>query len=165
MAKAISEAFTTIISSSSATVAGFAALCFMDLTLGKDIGIVMMKGVVLGVFSTLTILPSLILVFDKPIHKYTHKSIIPSFGRCSDFIIEAPQGDSQWLFLLLIIPAALLRNQTAALLQPSAVAAAEHEFPCRRKQTEQHVQHVDDKLRDHQRQAPVLSGAIHDVRH
>ena len=111
MASAIRGAFTAIISSSSAVVAGFAALCFMSLTLGADIGLVMMKGVVLGVLSTLTILPSLILVFDKPIHKYTHKTIIPSFGRCSDFIIKHRKAFAVF-FLLLIVPLALLRNQT-----------------------------------------------------
>ena len=112
MAKAISEAFVAIISSSSATVAGFAALCFMDLTLGRDIGVVMMKGVIFGVLSTLTILPSLILVFDKPIHKYTHRTIIPSFGRCCDFITKHRRAFAVF-FLLLIIPAVLLRGRTA----------------------------------------------------
>lgn len=111
MAKAISEAFVTIISSSSAVVAGFAALCFMDLALGRDIGIVMMKGVILGVFSTMTILPSLVLVFDKPIHKYTHKTLIPSFERCSNFIIKHRKAFVV-VFLLLLVPSALLRNQT-----------------------------------------------------
>ncbi len=111
MAAAIRGAFTAIVSSSSAVVAGFAALCFMSLTLGADIGIVMMKGVVLGVLSTLTILPSLILVFDKPIHKYTHKTIIPSFGRCSDFIVKHRKAFAVF-FLLLIIPVALLRSRT-----------------------------------------------------
>lgn len=111
MAKAISEAFVAIISSSSAVVAGFAALCFMDLTLGRDIGIVMMKGVVLGVLSTLTILPSLVLVFDKPIHRFTHRSLIPSFGRCADFIVKHNKAFAV-VFLLLIIPAAFLRSHT-----------------------------------------------------
>lgn len=111
MAKAIKEAFVAIISSSSAVVAGFAALCFMELTLGRDIGIVMMKGVIFGVFSTLTILPSLVLVFDKPIYRYTHKTIIPSFERGSNFIVKHRKAFAV-VFLLMLVPSALLRNQT-----------------------------------------------------
>lgn len=111
MAKAIREAFVAIVSSSSVTVAGFGALCFMELTLGRDIGIVMMKGVIFGVLSTLTILPSLILVFDKPIHRFTHKTVIPPFGRCCDFITRHRRAFAA-AFLLLIAPAIFLRNQT-----------------------------------------------------
>ena len=76
MAHAISQTFSSVIGSSVTTVAGFIALCFMSFTLGKDIGIVMAKGVVFGVLSTIFILPSLLMFFDKPIEKYTHKTII-----------------------------------------------------------------------------------------
>ncbi len=76
MSKAIQATFTSITSSSVTTIAGFVALCVMQLTLGRDIGIVMAKGVVFGVLSTIFILPSLLMFFDKPIEKYTHKTII-----------------------------------------------------------------------------------------
>lgn len=111
MAIAIKKAFVAIISSSIAVVAGFAALCFMDLTLGRDIGIVMMKGVIFGVLSTLTILPSLVLVFDKPIYRFTHKTLIPSFERGSNFIVKHRKAFAV-AFLLVIIPSAFIRNQT-----------------------------------------------------
>ncbi|OCN00025.1 antibiotic ABC transporter permease [Clostridium sp. W14A] len=88
MASAIQSTFLSLAGSSLTTVAGFLALCFMSLALGKDIGIVMMKGVVLGVFCTVTVLPSLILLFDKPIHKYTHRILIPPFDRGSNFILR-----------------------------------------------------------------------------
>lgn len=76
MAAAIKETLTSVIGSSITTVAGFAALCFMSFTLGRDLGIVMAKGVILGVIGCVTVLPSLILVFDKPLRKTKHRSII-----------------------------------------------------------------------------------------
>lgn len=77
MANAIHQTLTSVVGSSLTTVAGFIALCFMTFTLGKDLGIVMAKGVVLGVISCVTVLPSLILIFDKPLQKAKHKCIIP----------------------------------------------------------------------------------------
>ena len=77
MANAIHQTLTSVVGSSLTTVAGFIALCFMTFTLGKDLGIVMAKGVVLGVISCVTVLPSLILIFDKPLRKTKHKCIIP----------------------------------------------------------------------------------------
>ncbi|MCR5256372.1 MAG: MMPL family transporter [Acetatifactor sp.] len=77
MAIAIKETFTSVLGSSITTVAGFIALCFMSFTLGADLGIVMAKGVVLGVISCVTILPALILVLDKPLHRTMHRSLIP----------------------------------------------------------------------------------------
>ncbi len=77
MANAIHLTLTSVIGSSLTTVAGFIALCFMTFTLGKDLGIVMAKGVVLGVISCVTVLPALILIFDKPLQKTKHKCIIP----------------------------------------------------------------------------------------
>ena len=77
MASAIHQTLTSVVGSSLTTVAGFIALCFMTFTLGKDLGIVMAKGVVLGVISCVTVLPSLILIFDKPLQKTKHKCIIP----------------------------------------------------------------------------------------
>ena len=76
MAHAISNTITSVVGSSITTVAGFVALCFMSFTLGMDLGIVMAKGVVLGVICCVTVLPSLLLVFDKAIEKTKHKVII-----------------------------------------------------------------------------------------
>ena len=80
MAHAISNTITSVVGSSITTVAGFVALCFMSFTLGMDLGIVMAKGVVLGVICCVTVLPSLLLVFDKAIEKTKHKVIIPDLG-------------------------------------------------------------------------------------
>ena len=77
MTEAVVNTFTAISASSLTTIAGFLAMCIMDLKLGTDMGVVMAKGVVLGVFSAVVILPALILVFDKPIHKHKHKVLIP----------------------------------------------------------------------------------------
>ena len=86
MAEAISKTIAAISGSSLTTIAGFIALCVMELTLGKDIGIVMAKGVILGVISTITILPALILVFDKPIHKFSHRTILPEFKKTASLV-------------------------------------------------------------------------------
>ena len=83
MSNAIQNTFVSIIGSSTTTVAGFLALCTMDLSLGMDMGIVMAKGVIISVLCTVTILPSLILIFDKAIHKYKHKTILPAFEKTS----------------------------------------------------------------------------------
>ena len=88
MAKAIQATFTSITSSSITTIAGFVALCVMQLTLGKDIGIVMAKGVVFGVLSTIFILPSLLMFFDKPIEKYTHKTLIHELKKQPVFVTK-----------------------------------------------------------------------------
>ena len=111
MAQAIKSTFVSLSGSSLTTVAGFFALCFMRLALGKDIGIVMMKGVILGVLVTVTVLPSLILQFDKPIHKYMHRNLIPDFSNGTNFLVK-----HRWNFvclgLLLIIPAAYSQAHT-----------------------------------------------------
>lgn len=88
MARAIENTFVSITGSSLTTIAGFLALCVMELTLGKDIGFVMAKGVLLGVISTVTILPALILTFDNLIHKYTHRNLLPAFDKTADFIVK-----------------------------------------------------------------------------
>lgn len=88
MSIAISKTFTSVLGSSLTTIAGFLALCSMNLTLGKDIGIVMAKGVLFGVISVVTILPSLILMFDKAIQKTKHKEILPKFTTISEFNIK-----------------------------------------------------------------------------
>lgn len=88
MEQAILAAFRSLSGSSLTTVAGFAALCFMRLTLGRDIGIVMMKGVVLGVATVILVLPSLILLADKQIDKHKHKNLLPDFTSLNRFILK-----------------------------------------------------------------------------
>lgn len=83
MAAAIKETLSSVIGSSVTTIAGFAALCFMSFTLGRDLGIVMAKGVLLGVIGCVTILPAMILILDKPLRKTQHRSIIPSMKKFS----------------------------------------------------------------------------------
>ena len=80
MAAAVRETLTSVVGSSITTVAGFIALCFMTFTMGRDLGIVMAKGVLLGVLGCVTVLPALILVFDKPLQKTKHRSLIPDMG-------------------------------------------------------------------------------------
>lgn len=105
MGVAISRTFRSIVGSSVTTVAGFLALCVMTFALGKDIGIVMSKGVLIGVVCCVTILPSMILVFDKQIEKTSHKRIIPSLDKISDFIIRHYRV---WVLVLLVMAAPAL---------------------------------------------------------
>ncbi len=86
MSHAIRNTITSVVGSSITTVAGFIALCFMSFTLGMDLGIVMAKGVIFGVAACVTVLPSMILIFDRAIEKTKHKPIIPDLGRISDFV-------------------------------------------------------------------------------
>ncbi|SFG39474.1 hypothetical protein SAMN04487761_11614 [Lachnospiraceae bacterium C7] len=88
MSHAISNTLTSVVGSSVTTVAGFVALCFMSFTLGLDLGIVMAKGVVFGVLGCVTILPSLILLFDKAIEKTTHRVLLPDMGVIADFVVK-----------------------------------------------------------------------------
>ena len=88
MTQAIKATMTSISGSSLTTVAGFLALCTMELALGKDIGVVMAKGVIIGVICAVTILPAFILVFDKAIHKFKHKTIIPEFKKVSTLVTK-----------------------------------------------------------------------------
>ena len=88
MAHAIAMTVGSVVSSSLTTVAGFLAMCFMSFTLGLDLGIVMAKGVVCGVISCITVLPAMILIFDRAIAKTTHRAILPAFGRTSAFITK-----------------------------------------------------------------------------
>ncbi len=104
MAAAIKAAFTSLSSSSLTTVAGFLALCFMRLLLGRDIGIVMAKGVVLGVATVVLVLPAMLLLFDDKINKYTHKVFIPSFKHVNNFIVKHNKAITA-VFLILFIPA------------------------------------------------------------
>lgn len=88
MASAIAKTLTSIVGSSLTTIAGFLALCSMDLTLGKDIGLVMAKGVLLGVICVVTILPAILLIFEKLIDKTRHKEIFPKFTKLKEFNIK-----------------------------------------------------------------------------
>lgn len=88
MTQAIHQTFTSVIGSSITTVAGFAALCFMSFTLGMDLGIVMAKGVILGVIGCVTVLPSLILVFDKPLERTAHRPLLPNMDKLAKGIIK-----------------------------------------------------------------------------
>jgi len=110
MVHAIVNTFTSISGSSLTTIAGFLAMCTMSLTLGADIGIVMAKGVVLGVLSTVIILPALILFFDKPIHKYTHRTFIPKLTKLSAFVTKYHKS-VLFLSVLLFIPFAIAQSK------------------------------------------------------
>lgn len=90
MAHAISNTFVSVTGSSITTIAGFIALCFMSFTLGLDLGIVMAKGVLLGVIGCLTTLPSMILLLDKVIEKTIHKPLIPSMDKLSKALLKRP---------------------------------------------------------------------------
>ena len=111
MANAIRETLTSIVGSSITTVAGFIALCFMSFTLGRDLGIVMAKGVILGVIGCVTVLPALILILDKPLQKAKHKSLIPNMRHFAKGTVKAFPV-FLCLFVLLIPPALYGYNRT-----------------------------------------------------
>lgn len=111
MAHAISQTFSSVIGSSVTTVAGFIALCFMSFTLGKDIGIVMAKGVIFGVLVCVTVLPSMILCFDKLIEKTKHKPLLPDIGRISDKVTKR-YVIYVVAFVILLFPAIYGNNHT-----------------------------------------------------
>ncbi|MCU6746934.1 MMPL family transporter [Faecalicatena acetigenes] len=111
MGHAIANTFKSVVGSSVTTVAGFAALCFMTFALGKDLGIVMAKGVVIGVICCVTLLPSLILIFDKWIEKTKHRPLVKNVDKSSAFITKHYKA---WilLFLILLFPAIYGNNHT-----------------------------------------------------
>jgi len=104
MVTAIKETLVSIVGSSTTTIAGFLALCTMSLTLGTDIGLVMAKGVLIGVITTVTLLPSLLLAFDKVIEKTKHKELLPEFKKFTNFIVNHYKAMIV-VFLLLLAPA------------------------------------------------------------
>ena len=104
MAHAISNTLTSVIGSSITTVAGFVALCFMSYTLGLDLGVTMAKGVIFGVICCVTVLPSMILVFDKAIDKTRHKAIIPDLGVISGWVVKHYKAFII-TFIIVLIPA------------------------------------------------------------
>ena len=111
MGHAISNTFKSIVGSSVTTIAGFAALCCMTFTLGRDLGIVMAKGVVIGVICCVTLLPSMVLIFDKAIEKTRHRALIRNVEKPSRFITKHYKI---WLvvFLVLLFPAIYGNNHT-----------------------------------------------------
>ena len=111
MGHAIANTFKSVVGSSITTVAGFIALCFMTFALGKDLGIVMAKGVVIGVLCCVTLLPSLILIFDKPIEKTQHKPLFQKVEKPSAFITKHYKA---WIliFIVLLLPAIYGNNHT-----------------------------------------------------
>lgn len=112
MAVAIGNTLTSVVGSSITTVAGFIALCFMSFTLGLDLGIVMAKGVVFGVIGCVTILPSLILTFERALEKTMHREIMPNFDKLATFIVN-----HSWIFVIVFVvllgPAIYGQNHTS----------------------------------------------------
>ena len=111
MAHAIAKTVTSVVGSSVTTVAGFIALMFMSFTLGADLGSVMAKGVVFGVICCITVLPSLILMFDRAIEKTSHKALLPKFDRLSNFVTKH-YIIFIVLFVVILIPAIWGNNHT-----------------------------------------------------
>lgn len=109
MAVAIQAAFTSLSTSSLTTVAGFAALCFMRLLLGRDIGVVMAKGVVLGVATVIFVLPAILLLLDGPIRKHTHRTFMPDLTKANRFVVRHKKAFLA-VFLLAFIPAVYGQN-------------------------------------------------------
>lgn len=112
MQKAITETFTSVTGSSLTTIFGFLVLCTMNLTLGRDLGIVMAKGVFLGVLSVLTLFPSLLLIFDKLIVKWQHKTFHISFKKLNEFVLKRYKIIFI-IFLILLIPAYLANKKVS----------------------------------------------------
>ena len=112
MKEAIKETFTSVIGSSLTTIAGFLVLISMKLTLGKDLGLVMAKGVLLGVVTVLTVFPSLLLVFDKYIEKTKHKSINLKFNKLNNFVVKN-HVVIFIMFLLIFVPAYLANKNVS----------------------------------------------------
>ena len=113
MANAIHATFTSVLGSSITTVAGFIALCFMSFTMGRDLGIVMAKGVILGVLGSVTVLPAMILVLDKPLQKTKHRALIPNMEKPAGWIVKCFPV-FLILFALLIPPAWIGYEKTNA---------------------------------------------------
>lgn len=110
MENAIQAAFSSLAGSSLTTVFGFLALCFMQLSLGLDIGLVMAKGVVLGVVTVVIVLPAFVIQLDKPLTKYSHKSLIPSFNRLNGAILKKRPVFAV-IFIVLLIPSFFLQSK------------------------------------------------------
>ena len=111
MVRAIVNTFSSITGSSLTTIAGFLAMCTMSLTLGRDIGLVMAKGVLLGVLCTITVLPALIMTFQGAIERHTHRTLIPRLSRMSRFVARH-YAPILAVFLVLFVPFAVAQSKT-----------------------------------------------------
>ena len=111
MVRAIVNTFSSITGSSLTTIAGFLAMCTMSLTLGRDIGLVMAKGVLLGVLCTITVLPALIMTFQGAIERHTHRTLIPRLSRMSRFVARH-YAPILAVFLVLFVPFAVAQRKT-----------------------------------------------------
>jgi len=111
MAEAIHNTLTSVVGSSITTIAGFIALCFMSFTMGRDLGIVMAKGVVLGVIGCVTVLPAMILILDKPLSKLMHRSLIPNMDKFSSLVIKRFPV-FLIIFVIITVPAYIGYNRT-----------------------------------------------------
>lgn len=111
MAQAIAATIKSVVGSSITTIAGFIALCFMSFTLGMDLGIVMTKGVVFGVLCCVTVLPSMIMIFDKALEKTKHRQLIPDFSKSTDFVVKH-HTFFVIAFVLLFIPFIYFQDNT-----------------------------------------------------
>ena len=111
MSKAIKETITSVMGSSLTTIAGFLALCTMQLTLGTDIGIVMAKGVLFGLLCVIILFPALLLVFDNVIEKTKHKVILPEFKFIKNFVLKH-YVTIFVIFIILLIPSFLAQRKT-----------------------------------------------------
>ena len=124
MAEAVARTITSVTGSSITTIAGFVALCFMSYTMGRDLGIVMAKGVVLGVLGSVTILPALILLLDRPLQKTRHRALLPNLHRLSQGIVK-----HSWVFLvifaLLVVPATVGYNRTPVFYDFTKILSSE----------------------------------------
>lgn len=127
MAHAIKATFTSVIGSSITTVAGFIALCFMSFTLGKDLGIVMAKGVVFGVIGCLTILPALIIIFDKVLEKTRHKSLIPRMDKVAGAIVKIPAVFAV-IFVIILVPAFIGYKKTSVYYDMASTLPKDIEY-------------------------------------
>ena len=112
MAQAIAATIKSVVGSSITTIAGFVALCFMSFTLGLDLGIVMAKGVIFGVICCVTVLPAMIMIFDKALEKTKHKQLIPDFSKVSEFLVKHHKAFA-FLCVALFIPFAYFQANTA----------------------------------------------------
>lgn len=111
MAQAIAATIKSVVGSSITTIAGFVALCFMSFTLGLDLGIVMAKGVIFGVICCVTVLPAMIMIFDKALEKTKHKQLIPDFPKVSEFLVKHHKAFA-FLCVALFIPFAYFQANT-----------------------------------------------------
>lgn len=112
MGRAVAKTFTALMGSSLTTVFGFLAMCFMTLTLGFDIGIVMAKGVVFGIITVVTVLPSMVLLLYKPIYRFRHKRFVPKFNGLASFTTKHRRVFAI-ILLILLVPAYLAQSNVS----------------------------------------------------